>query len=52
MIVTMVVFMVVSGLSVVLRLFLRKQRRTSLKADDYLVVASWVGPAVCSSFTA
>lgn len=42
MIVTMAVFMAVSGLSVVLRLQLRRQRRISLKADDYFVVAAWV----------
>ncbi|KAH8689928.1 hypothetical protein BGW36DRAFT_432893 [Talaromyces proteolyticus] len=42
MIVTMAVFMVVSGLSVALRLHLRRQRRISLEADDYLVVAAWV----------
>ncbi|KUJ11272.1 uncharacterized protein LY89DRAFT_786888 [Mollisia scopiformis] len=41
MVATMAVFMVVSGLSVVLRLFLRKQRKTSLKADDYFVIAAW-----------
>jgi hypothetical protein len=48
MIVTMVVFMVVSGLSVVLRLYLRRQKRTALMADDYFVVAAWVSLVVCS----
>lgn len=42
MIATMAIFMVLSGLSVVLRIHLRKQRKAALKADDYFVIAAWV----------
>jgi hypothetical protein len=42
MIVTMAVFMVISGFSVVLRLYLRRRKRVTLKADDYFVIAAWV----------
>lgn len=43
-IVTNSVFTFVSGLSVILRIYTRKQQLPPLGADDFLVIASWVRP--------
>ena len=42
MIATMISFIVASGMAVILRIYARKQKMLSLKADDHFVVAAWV----------
>ena len=39
---TNIVFVVVSGVIVYLRVTVRKQKAPPLRADDYLIVAAWV----------
>lgn len=36
------VLMILSALSVILRIYARKHQESPLGADDYLVVAAWV----------
>ena len=43
MLITNATFMGLSGIAVFLRINVRKQKLQPLKADDYLIIAAWVG---------
>ena len=44
--ITIAVFMLLAGISVILRLYIRKQKSLPLRADDRLIIAAWVGSPV------